>query len=79
MEGLGVTLENEMNEYFIGFRSGERLALKVNDGTQFVKDVIAGVNKMPNATVQWFCETGLILNVSEITYIVPRAATVTDE
>lgn len=68
-----------MADYFIGFRSGERLAIKVNDGVQLVKDIVAGVNKMPNAPVQWFCEPGLMLNVSEITYLVPRTATVTDE
>jgi len=68
-----------MADYFIGFRSGERLAIKVNDGVQLVKDIVAGVNKNPAAPVQWFCEPGLMLNVSEITYVVPRTATVTDE
>ena len=68
-----------MADYIIGFRSGVRLAINVNDGVQLVKDILAGVNKMPNATVQWFCEPGLILNVSEITYIIPRGATVMGE
>ena len=67
-----------MADYFIGFRSGERLAIKVNDGEKLVNDIVAGVNKNPAAPVQWFCERGLMLNVSEITYVVPRAATLTD-
>jgi hypothetical protein len=65
-----------MKDYFIGFRSGERLAIQVTDGVQFVKDIVAGVNQNTAATVQWHVQPGLILNVSEITYIVPRTATV---
>ncbi len=68
-----------MVDYFIGFRSGERLVIKVSDGAQLVKDMVALVNKMPNANVCWFCEPGLMLNLSEITYVVPRTAAVTDK
>ena len=68
-----------MNDYFIGFRSGERIAIKVDDGVQFVKDIISGMEKMPGASVQWFCEPGMMLNVTEITYVMPRTATVSDE
>ena len=68
-----------MTDFFIGFRSGERLAIKVNDGAQLVKDIVASVNTNPAAPVQWYCERGLMLNVSEMTYIVPRATTATDD
>ena len=66
-------------DYYIGFRSGERLAISVKNGEQLVKDIIAGMSKMPTASVQWFVEPGFMLNVSEITYVVSRAVTVTDE
>ena len=58
-------------KYTIGFKSGKRLELDVKDGVEFVKDIVAGVSTKPYAPVQWHCEPGLVLVVSEIEFIVP--------
>ncbi len=58
-------------KYTIGFKSGNRLELDVSNGTTFVNDIIAGVNKNPAAPVQWYGEPGILLAVSEVEFIVP--------
>ena len=58
-------------KYTIGFKSGKILELDVKDGVEFVKDIVAGVSTKPDAPVQWHCEPGLVLVVSEIEFIVP--------
>lgn len=57
--------------YTIGFKSGNRLELEVRNGTTFVNDIIAGMEKNPAAHVQWYREPGILLAVSEVEFIVP--------
>ncbi len=63
-----------MVHYLVGFRSGAQLKLKVNDGAKLVKDILSGITGSPSSQVQWYSETGLMLQVSEITYVVPITA-----
>jgi hypothetical protein len=63
-----------MNTYCIGFRSGEQIKIKVNDGVQLVKDISEGMSKAPGVPVQWFCEPGLMLNLSEVCYVLPESS-----
>ena len=72
MDGLGQDFERKIEmKYTIGFKSGKRLELDVKDGVEFVKGIVAGVSTKPDAPVQWHCEPGLVLVVSEIEFIVP--------
>ena len=72
MDGLDANYERNTDmKYTIGFKSGKRLELDVKDGVEFVKDIVAGVSTKPDAPVQWHCEPGLVLVVSEIEFIVP--------
>lgn len=57
--------------YTIGFKSGARVELEVSDGTRFVNDIVAGVNKNPAAPIQWYGEPGILLSVGEVEFIVP--------
>lgn len=58
-------------KYTIGFKSGNRMELDVGDGTKFVNDIVADLNKNPAAPVQWYREPGILLAVSEVEFIVP--------
>ena len=64
-----------MTDYLIGFRGGECLALKVKDGVEFVKSIVEVLDDNPAVPVQWLHMPGVLLNLSEITYVVPRTAT----
>ena len=60
-----------MPNYFIGFRSGERLPVKVIEGYELIEEIIEKVDGKPIAPVPWlwFEEIGLIVNLSEIAYV----------
>lgn len=66
-----------MSNCIIGFRNGKRLTINVSDAERLVKDIVDGIKKSPSSPVQWFCERGVMLNVSEVIYIMPSAAVVT--
>lgn len=60
-----------MPNYFIGFRSGERLTVEVIEGYELIEEIIEKVDGKPNAPGQWlwFDEMGLMVNLSEIAYV----------
>ncbi len=60
-----------MVNYIIGFKSGERITIKVKDGIQFVDGIISGIKQSPGSQVQWFVEPGMLLNVSEVCFVLP--------
>ena len=65
-----------MTEYLIGFRSGERLALKNVEGVPLVNEIVAALDSDSKAPVHWLHTPGVLLNLSEIIYVMPRNATV---
>jgi hypothetical protein len=61
-----------MASYWVGFRSGERIEVTVDDAEDFVKTVAAALQGDPKATSVWLNEPGRLLQVTQIAYVVKR-------
>lgn len=61
-------------KYTIGFRSGKNLQIDVQDGKQFVLDIMAGIQTNPSAPCQWYASPGILIAVSEVEFVMPSDA-----
>ena len=55
-----------MQEYTISFKNGHTMKLKINDSKKFVSDLVNGYQDNPTAQQQIYCESGLLINVTDI-------------
>ena len=63
-----------MEAVVIGFKSGSTITIQVLDPEKFVNDVIAGPKKNPEIPVQYYTEPGIVINFSEVEFIIPAKA-----
>ena len=61
-----------MTEYLIGFRNGTEITIHVTDGELLVKQMVSAREQCSDDAAQWYCEKPLIINMSEITFVIPR-------
>ena len=63
-----------MTEYIIGFKGGDRVRIHCSNGEQMIKDLVAARDKGAG----WYCETALMLNLNDISYVLPVSALVSE-
>ena len=61
-----------MVEYLIGFRNGTEIRIRVHDGELLVKQMLSAKELNIGDGQPWYCEKLLIINVSEIVFVMPR-------
>ena len=61
-----------MVEYLIGFRNGTEINIRVHDGELLVKQMLSVKERPVGDGPQWYCEKLLIINLSEIVFVMPR-------
>jgi hypothetical protein len=63
-----------MTEYLIGFRNGTEISIYVTDGGLLIKQMVSARAQCNNDSPQWYCEKLLIINMSEITFVIPQVS-----
>jgi hypothetical protein len=63
-----------VNEWVIGFKNGNRIVVKLQDGPKLIQEFVKSLQMSSSAKHHWYAEQQMLVKVDEVDFVLPMSA-----